>query len=259
MTPLDDYAFVGYPPMIRPEADEVHISVSFTWDLPLGYALYVAWSQYYPEAKIGGPAFPGYSEGGSIPGVYVKPNIVFTSRGCNNHCPWCLVPLNEGGFRPVPFSLVSESVVIQDNNILQHETAHLGKIMNMLRGCKSVVFAGGLEPNLIDDRVVYMLKNIKIKQLFLSCDSKESIKPLRQAVAKLNGFPRDKLRCFVLLAFNDEMVSDAIGRLQDVWASGCLPFAQLYQPPDRYIRYSKEWRDLARIWSRPAITKAIMR
>lgn len=30
-TPTDSYAFVGDPPMMRPEADEVHVSCVFTW------------------------------------------------------------------------------------------------------------------------------------------------------------------------------------------------------------------------------------
>jgi hypothetical protein len=34
LTPTDEYAFVGEPPMLRPEADEVHVSCTFTWDKP---------------------------------------------------------------------------------------------------------------------------------------------------------------------------------------------------------------------------------
>ena len=31
-TPTDDLAFVGDPPLFLPEADEVHVSCTFTWD-----------------------------------------------------------------------------------------------------------------------------------------------------------------------------------------------------------------------------------
>lgn len=34
-TPIDDLAYIGRPDMFA-EADEVHISVSFSWDLPNG-------------------------------------------------------------------------------------------------------------------------------------------------------------------------------------------------------------------------------
>lgn len=56
-----------------------------------------------------------------------------------------------------------------------------------------------------------------------------------------------------LIAFDGDTVDGATGRLEAVWRLGGCPFAQLYQPPDHYIGYSQEWRDLARRWSRPAI------
>jgi len=93
----------------------------------------------------------------------------------------------------------------------------------------------------------------------MACDTPEAIKPLRKAL-KLLQLPRDKVRCYVLLKFNEnETMSDATERMIQVWDAGALPFAQLYQPPDKYIKYSKAWRDLARNWSRPAITKSMMK
>ena len=59
MTPDDDYAFVGDPPLWRPKADEVHVSVCFTWDIEEGHRLQEAWSQHYPAVKLGGPAIDG--------------------------------------------------------------------------------------------------------------------------------------------------------------------------------------------------------
>jgi hypothetical protein len=46
-TPIDDFAFVGDPPMNKPFADEVHISCTFTWDIPAASRLLYAWGQYY--------------------------------------------------------------------------------------------------------------------------------------------------------------------------------------------------------------------
>ena len=39
MTPDDDMAFVGQPGLFRPDTDEVHISVTFTWDIEDGIRL----------------------------------------------------------------------------------------------------------------------------------------------------------------------------------------------------------------------------
>ncbi len=97
-----------------------------------------------------------------------------------------------------------------------------------------------------------------IERIFFIFDTKEGIRPLRQAV-KLLALPRAKVRCFVLLKFNsNEMISEATERMIEVWNAGAMPFAQLYQPADRWINYPVEWRGFARTWSRPAAMKAVM-
>lgn len=252
MTPNDDMAFIGDPPLIRPEAKEVHISVVFTWDLPKAYRLQQAWSQYYPIVKIGGVPLTK-DIGSSEPGMYVKPNVIFTSRGCNNKCDFCLVPVYEGKFRAVKFEY-TKNPIIQDNNLLQHEPTKLGLILNRLRDCGTITFSGGLDSRLITARTAYMLRQLKIKQLFLACDRDSDLPALEKAV-KLLDINQNKLRCYVLIG--RESISDAKARLKRVWEIGCIPFAQLYQSPDRLIKYPKEWKDLQRNWSRPAITKSL--
>lgn len=56
-TPTDDLSYIGYPPLFRPPEMPVRISVTFTWDIPLAQKLYMAWSAYYQDVQIGGPAF----------------------------------------------------------------------------------------------------------------------------------------------------------------------------------------------------------
>ena len=188
-----------------------------------------------------------------MPGQYVKENVIFTSRGCNSNCDFCLVRLYEGSFRPVPW-MACKNPIIQDNNILQHEPQTLDSIFRILRNCGTVTFSGGLAPPLITEPIVYMLKQLKLGQIFLSCDTEDAIKALYRAVALLD-LPRDKLRCYVLIG--REPYEVAVTRLNAVYRAGCLPFAQLYQPPDKWIRYNSVWRELQRCWSRPAITKSL--
>ena len=96
MTPTDELSFIGDPPLFRSDADEVHISVTFTWDLKEGHRLRDAWANYYDVVKIGGPAINGELPDEFVPGMYVKHGVTITSRGCNRRCPWCLVPDREG-------------------------------------------------------------------------------------------------------------------------------------------------------------------
>lgn len=252
MTPRDAYAFVGYPPLFRPEAGEVHVSCSFTWRLPIANDLVEAWRQYYPVVKLGGMSC---DDGVFIPGMYVRQGITFTSRGCNNQCPWCLVPEREGKLREIEIKLGN---IVQDNNLLQCNRGHIAKVFEMLRTQHGIEFAGGLDSRRLTSDIADEIRSLRVRQIFLAADTKEALKPLERAIKRL-GLSRNKIRCYALLARNGESMSDGIERLEAIWELGAMPFAQLYQPPDKYIRYSKEWRDVARTWSRPAIMKTVNR
>jgi len=128
----------------------------------------------------------------------------------------------------------------------------------MLKTKHAIEFSGGLEARLITDEIAGDLRSLRIKQIFVACDSKGALKLLQEAVKRLQ-MPIRKVRCYVLIGFNGESLSDARERLEDVYHTGALPFAQLYQPPDKWIVYPKKWRDLARTFCRPAATLAEMK
>ena len=249
MTPSDVYTFVGDPPLWRPQADEVRISCTFTWDIQEAQRLREAWAQYYDVVKLGGPAING-SHGEFVPGMYLKHGVTITSRGCPNKCPWCLVPDQEGALQTLD---IEPGWIVQDNNLLATPKTHQARVYAMLRDQRrKVSFSGGLDARLIDNWVIDQLKTISIKELFLAADTKAAIPTLSRVRPKLNFLNRRQLRCYVLIAYNDETISEAMWRLETVWQAGFLPFAQLYQPPERYIDYPSEWKALARTWSRPA-------
>lgn len=260
MTPDDPMTFVGDPPfsLWRPaEADEVHVSVAFTWDIAEGKRLCDSWARYYDVVRIGGPAM-GDCPNGFVPGMYVKPGVTFTSRGCDNRCPWCLVPEREGKFSEI--RNFAPGNVIQDNNILQASKCHLQDVAEMLhQQPRAAVFSGGLQASLVDTWVACWLEGLRIKEVFLAADTTGALPALRCAVGKLEFLKpnSNKLRCYVMIAYGDETIEQATQRLEAVWDAGCMPFAQLYQPPDCYIEYSKEWKALARTWSRPAAMRAM--
>lgn len=249
MTPSDDMAFIGDPPLFLHYADEVHVSVTFTWDIQEGHRLQSAWAQYYPIVKIGGPAFGGV-QGSFVPGRYIKHGITFTTRGCDNRCPWCLVPEKEG--RLIEMKDFASGYIIQDNNLLQASRRHIARVFDMLKiQSRAAVFSGGLQSSLVDDWFCEQLRTIRVNSLFLAADTTGALKPLGRALSKLSFLDRRKLRVYCMIGL-DETVDQAKSRLQAIWELGGLPFAQLYQPPEKYIKYSHEWKALAREWSRPA-------
>ena len=245
-TPDDELAFVGDPPLFRPPEMPVMISVTFTWDLDESRRLQKAWNQYYSDVQLGGPALndPG---GKFEPGIFIKNGIVITSRGCPKKCDWCFVPKREGKLRELP---IKRGYIITDNNILACSKNHLESVFNMLSKQRhSAQFKGGLDAELFKPWHKDLLNSINVSEMFFACDTPEAIKPLQKVANLLHEYPIDKKRCFVLIGRTS--IEEAENRLGTVYCLGFLPFAQLYQP-ERKIEYSKEWRDLARKWSRPA-------
>lgn len=255
-TPNDDMVFIGDPTIFMPDADEVHISCLFTWDIGEVNRLYLAWKQYYDIVKIGGPAIPLDNHIGEfVPGRYVKSGVTFTSRGCNNNCPWCFVRPREGKLKELP---ITEGYIIQDNNFLQCNRSHIAKVFDMLKTQSRILFTGGLDPALITLEIVASLKALKIDQIFTACDNKESVPKILKAGELLKDLPVNMKRCYVMIGYNGETLSDATDRIQAVCYAGFLPFVQLYKPIGP-VEYSQEWEDLQRNYSRPAITKSLIK
>lgn len=255
-TPDDAMVIIGLPPMscFIPYHDEVHISCVFSWDREYCLELQRQWQAVTPvPVLIGGPAF------GSKPmeftaGMYVKKGIVFTSRGCNNNCAFCIVPELEGNLHELP---IVEGNIIQDNNFLQCSDAHKAKVFEMLKEQKGICFKGGLQANLITDDIAYEFSKLRIKELWLACDCDSALPGFVKAVKILykHGFNRNKIHCYCLIGDNMEKNE---ARLKAVYEAGAMPFAQLYQPIgiDNKKTYSTDWRQFQRQWSRPAATRA---
>lgn len=247
-TPTDDMAFVGDPPLMRPDADEVHVSATFTWDKPEALRLRDAWRQHYPLVRVGGPAF---EDGGNgfTPGRYIKNGVTITSRGCPFRCPWCFVPHREGALRELP---IADGWIVQDNNLLACSRPHIEGVFRMLRGqARAAVFSGGLDLRLLQSWHVSLLASIRLREIWVACDSPSSLPRLAHAAEILAEIPMRKRRCYALIGYACETLDDAEARLAAIYEAGFLPFAQLYRDPVPKI-WPAEWRALARKWSRPA-------
>lgn len=179
-TPTDAMTRYGCQTLSLPPHREIHISCVFTWDMD--YCEYLQ-EQYQAVTDkpvlLGGPAY-GSPVGEQIPGMYIREGFVFTSRGCDNHCPWCFVPDREGGLTEIPFQ---QGNIIQDNNFLQCSREHQQKVFDMLATQRSIEFRGGLDCRLIDswfaDRVTKLQQEHRLRHLWLACDTAAAIKPLR--------------------------------------------------------------------------------
>ena len=81
-TPDDKNVIINRMPTLFDEADQIHVSVAFTWDIPRAEELAYMWQSVAPTS-IGGPAFNERGEEFE-PGMYLKQGYTITSRGCPN-------------------------------------------------------------------------------------------------------------------------------------------------------------------------------
>lgn len=250
-TPADDLAYVGGPDMFA-EADAVHISVSFTWDLPRAERLEREWRKVAPTT-IGGPA-AGSEAGLFRPGVYLRTGYVITSRGCPNRCPRCYVPSREGLLRELP---ITSGWIVQDNNLLACSELHVRSVFAMLAQQRQQVrFTGGLEAARLEDWHVGLLIGLRPRpELFFAYDSPADLEPLQAAGRKLleAGFTRasHSLRCYVLCGYQGDSIDRATTRMKEAMQAGFTPCAMLWAG-DEGSRREPEWLAFRRLWMRPA-------
>lgn len=250
--PHDDYCFFDYPGMFLPSIDEVHVSVTFTYDLPRAHELAEQWRHIAP-VKIGGPALdePG---GDFIPGRYIKKGYVITSRGCPNACWFCSVWRREGRqIRELP---VTEGNNVLDDNLLACSDGHIQEVFGMLKRQKygRPMFTGGLEAARLKDWHVQALRKLRPKEIFFANDTPDDYEPLVEAGKKLLGagftVSSQSMRAYVLVGWPGDTFDKAEERLTQTIRAGFLPMAMLYR--DDEGERDHEWAKFQRFWARPA-------
>ena len=249
-TPKNDYVCIGSPGLFIPDdISELHISVTFTWDLQFAKVLADQWSRY-GHVKIGGPATGMRGEAFS-PGLYLKHGYTITSRGCHNHCWFCSVPKREGSLRELP---ISDGWILLDDNILACSEQHIRAVFDMLKRQKQrPEFRGGFEAKILKSWYIELFRDVKPKQIFFAYDTPDDLPPLEHAahLFRETGYGnRSILRCYVLIGCPSDSFDFATKRLETVKALGFCPMAMLYR--DFKGDTTPEWRRFQRSWARPA-------
>ena len=255
VTPEDEFVRIAQPPGFFDEADEVHISVTFTWDLPSAYKIAEQWRHVAP-VKIGGPA-TGMRGDDFEPGKYIKKGYVITSRGCPNKCWFCSVWRREGQeTRELP---IVDGWNILDDNLLACSDDHIKNVFAMLaRQKRKAEFTGGLEAKRLKSWHAEELKKLKPKQLFFAYDTPDDLEPLKMAGELLQcvGFTKQShsMRCYVLCGFNGDTFNKAEKRMRETVDAGFTPMAMLWR--DKNGNKDAVWSRFQRQWVRPAIIHA---
>lgn len=255
-TPDDPLAFIGPPTRNVLDAggfDEVHVSVTFSYDIPKAEAIARKWERAGVPVHIGGPAF-GDRMGDFTPGLYIKHGYTFTSRGCPNHCWFCSVyEAAHGEIRELP---ITDGWNILDDNLLATSPEHFKAVMEMLsRQPERPILTGGIEPALVQPWNARLIKSVGTKRLYCAYDTPDDYEPLMEAgrIFQEAGFTKTShaLCCYVLIGYKGDTFEKAEKRLTETVKAGFMPYAMLYK--DRNGAVDETWRKFQREWCRPQI------
>ena len=253
-TPRDELARFNLPSKAD-EADAVHVSVTFTYDLPAAEVLAKAW-QYVAPVTIGGPAVNSRGED-FIPGRYLKHGYTITSRGCPNRCWFCSVWRREGGtVRELP---IMDGHNILDDNLLACSETHIRAVFAMLaRQKQRPEFTGGIEAKILQPWHAEEMRKLKPKSVFFAYDTPDDYEPLRQAsrIMLEAGHTETShvMRAYVLCGHQKDDMASADKRMYQCLDLGMMPMAMLYR--DYSGKTGRVWRQWARTWIRTEIVQS---
>jgi len=163
------------------ENSTLHISIVFTWDLPVVRSFLKQRSFFWDKAVVGGTAIelipdffsdmPWVSIGNKINGILqrINPKATRTTTGCVNYCPWCAVPRIEGKLT----ELIDwpDLPVLIDNNLLAASIEHFDRVIDRLIVHGWADFNQGLDARLLNDYHAIRIAEINQPMVRLALDS----------------------------------------------------------------------------------------
>ena len=125
-------------------------------------------------------AFPDYS-------IYQECDyaIGYLTRGCPNHCRWCVVPRKEGNIRPYRewreiVRSDTDKLILMDNNILASDHG-IQQMESLIGSGYRIDLNQGMDARLVDREIAQILSRLSwIRHIRFSCDQKSQIEPIRR-------------------------------------------------------------------------------
>lgn len=188
----------------------------------------------------------------SMYGVNTDLAYGFLTRGCPNHCKWCIVPKKEGGISPyMDITEVADgrkNVILMDNNILA-TTFGLQQLEKIVSMKVRIDFNQGLDARLVTDEVACLLASIKwYKHIRFGCDTPQQISEVERAAALVDKYGykgRYYLYC-ILMEFEESY------RRVNHWkkkGKRFMPYCQPFRNVDDPRQIIPQWQHDMAQWS----------
>ena len=144
--------------------------------------------------------------------------IGYLTRGCPNHCRWCVVPSKEGSIRPYRtwqeiVRTDTDKLVLMDNNILACDYG-IEQLESLIESGYRIDLNQGMDARLVDGRIAYILSRLKwIRFIRFSCDQKSQIEPIQHTIELLDEHRVKPYRIFIYLLVTADL-ADAAERVE---------------------------------------------
>lgn len=174
----------------------------------------------------------------------------FLTRGCPNHCKWCIVPQKEGTVKP--YMDVEEiaingrtHLILMDNNVLASDFG-LQQIEKIIKNGYRVDFNQGLDARLVTNEIASLLAKVKwIKRIRFGCDTPQQIVECERAIELLgkHGYRGEVFLYCILMDFEESFAR--INYWKDK-SRRIIPYAQAYRDISNPHQIIPQWQlDLA--------------
>jgi len=183
-------------------------------------------SELPPEIDI---MYPDYS-------IYPECDyaIGYITRGCPNHCRWCIVPEKEGNIKPYRYwyqllRFHNSNLILMDNNILASDYG-IQQLEKLIDSGYAIDLNQGMDARLVDERIAKIIARLKwIKYIRFSCDDVTQVEDIHRVAALLAKYGVKPYRLFIYLLVTEDIL-DAAFRVQSLQE---IPNISLYAQAER--------------------------
>ena len=159
---------------------------------------------------------------GMFPDYSIYPDcdyaIGYLTRGCPNHCRWCVVPRKEGNIRPYRKwqEIVrndTDKLILMDNNILSCDYG-IEQLESLIGSGYRIDLNQGMDARLVDRDIAQILSRLSwIRHIRFSCDQKRQIEPIQRTIELLQTQGVRPYRVFIYLLVTADL-QDASERVE---------------------------------------------